>query len=56
VDAIRNLYEAADRLARGQTMTEYVMIVSTIAIVVFAGYTSLGTTLSAMVNSVDNLL
>jgi Flp pilus assembly pilin Flp len=56
VDAIRKLYVAADRLARGQTMTEYIMIVSTIAIVVFAGYTTLGTTLSAMLNSVDNLL
>jgi Flp pilus assembly pilin Flp len=56
VNTIRNLYVAADRLARGQTMTEYVMILSTIAILVFAGYTTLGTTLSAMLASVDNLL
>jgi Flp pilus assembly pilin Flp len=43
-------------LSRGQTMTEYIMIVSAIAVVVFAGYQQLGTTVNSMVTSVDGLL
>ena len=43
-------------LYRGQTMTEYIMIVSAIAVIVFAGYQRLGTMANAMVTSVDGLL
>lgn len=43
-------------LSRGQTMTEYVMIVSAIAVLVFAGYQQLGTTVNGLVTSVDGSL
>ena len=43
-------------LSRGQTMTEYIMIVSAIAVAVFAAYQQLGTTVNSMVTSVDGLL
>ena len=43
-------------LSRGQTMTEYIMIVSAIAVIVFAAYQNLGTTVNSMVTSVDGLL
>ena len=43
-------------LSHGQTMTEYVMIVSAIAVAVFAAYQNLGTTVNSMVTSVDSLL
>ncbi len=42
----------AARLAAGQTMTEYVLIVSAIAIVLLGGYNALGGTLSTMVRSI----
>jgi Flp pilus assembly pilin Flp len=37
-------------------MTEYIMIVSAIAVAVFAAYQNLGTTVNSMVTSVDSLL
>lgn len=42
--------------AKGQTMTEYVMIVATIAIVLIATYTVLGQNVTSLVNSTDTLL
>jgi Flp pilus assembly pilin Flp len=39
-------------LTPGQTMTEYVLILSAIAIVLIGGYNALGGTLSAMVRSI----
>ena len=43
-------------LSPGQTMTEYVLIVSAIAVAVLAGYQKLGTTLTALVSSIDGSL
>jgi Flp pilus assembly pilin Flp len=39
---------------RGQTMTEYAMILAAIAVVVLVGYQTLGTKTSALLTSVDN--
>ncbi|HXN87188.1 MAG TPA: Flp family type IVb pilin [Candidatus Binataceae bacterium] len=41
---------------RGQTMTEYVLIVSAVAIAVVAAYNTLGTKTSSMLTTVDNQL
>jgi Flp pilus assembly pilin Flp len=39
---------------RGQTMTEYAMILSAIAVVVLSGYKTLGTKLTSLLTIVDN--
>jgi len=44
------------RLARGQTMTEYALILAAVAVVVFAGYQILGTSINNMLSSVDTML
>lgn len=41
--------------SKGQTMTEYVMIVATVAIVLIATYQLLGQDVISLVNSVDTL-
>ena len=53
MDLLRKLYVKADGFARGQTMAEYVLIVSAIAAVVYAGYQTTGTTISTLVSSID---
>ena len=55
-DPIRKLYVKADELARGQTMTEYALILGAVAVVVFAGYQVTGSTLSTLVSAVDTQL
>jgi Flp pilus assembly pilin Flp len=56
MDLIRKLYVKADAFAHGQTMAEYVLLVSAVAIVAYAGYKVTGTTISTLVNTVDNNL
>jgi len=56
MDAIKILCARADRFARGQTMTEYAMILATIAIVCLAAYQLLATDLQGMLGTVDGLL
>ena len=41
---------------RGQTMTEYALILGAVAIVVYVFYQNLGVTVSSFVNTVDTLL
>jgi len=53
MNLIRKLFVRADCFARGQTMAEYVLIVSAVAVVVYAGYTATGTTISTLVNYAD---
>jgi Flp pilus assembly pilin Flp len=54
MDLLRKLYVKADGFARGQTMAEYVLIVSAIAVVVYAGYQTTGSTISTLLSSVDS--
>ena len=42
--------------SRGQTMTEYAMILATIAVVVLVSYQTLATKLSSALTTVDNQL
>jgi Flp pilus assembly pilin Flp len=56
MDLIRKLYVKADEFARGQTMTEYALILAAVAVVVFAGYQAMGTTIDTLLNSVDQKL
>ena len=40
----------------GQTMTEYALILAAVAVVVFAAYQAMGTTISSVLSSVDSQL
>jgi Flp pilus assembly pilin Flp len=45
-----------DWLARGQTMTEYALILAAIAVVVFVTYQIMGQDINSLVNKVDTAL
>jgi Flp pilus assembly pilin Flp len=51
---VRNLQ--LRNLRRGQTMTEYALILAAIAVVVFITYEVMGQDITAMVNKVDTAL
>ncbi len=56
MNTIRRLYVKADSFARGQTMAEYALILAAVAVVAFAGYQTMGTTLTTLLSSVDTKL
>ena len=56
MDLIRKLYVKADGFARGQTMAEYALILAAVAVVVFVGYQTMGTTITTLLTSVDGKL
>lgn len=56
MDKITGLFVKVREYQRGQTMTEYAMILSAVAVVVFAGYTLMGTDIQSLLNSVDGKL
>jgi len=56
MNTIRKMYVKADEFARGQTMTEYALILAAVAVVVFAGYQLLGTDINNLLSSVDTKL
>ena len=53
MDLLRKLHVKADEFARGQTMAEYALLLSAIAVVVYAGYKATGTTISSLLSTVD---
>jgi Flp pilus assembly pilin Flp len=50
------LFVKLDEHRRGQTMTEYALILAAVAVVVFAGYQTTGTTINGLVTAVDTKL
>jgi len=56
MDLIRKLYVKADGFARGQTMAEYALILAAVAVVVYAGYQLMGTSITTLLTSVDSKL
>ena len=46
--------EFQKRLSKGQTMTEYALILAAVAVVVFVTYEVMGQDITALVNSVDS--
>ena len=56
MDMIRKLYVKGDEFARGQTMTEYALILAAVAVVVFLGYQTMGTTIGNLLTNVDTKL
>ena len=49
-------YLVAREWSRGQTMTEYALILSAVAVVVYAGYKTMGTSITGLLTSVDGNL
>jgi len=47
------LRERRRRLSRGQTMTEYALIMAAVAVIVFVTYQTMGTDIGSLVNSVN---
>jgi Flp pilus assembly pilin Flp len=56
MDMIRELYVKVREYQRGQTMTEYALILAAVAVVVFVGYQAMGTTIDTLLTSVDGKL
>ena len=56
MNMIRKLYVRSDSLARGQTMAEYALILAAVAVVVYVGYQTMGTTITSMLTTVDTSL
>jgi Flp pilus assembly pilin Flp len=54
--AIKRLYVRIRESSSGQTMAEYALIVTAIAVVVYAGYQMLGGEVNASVTLANNLL
>ena len=50
------LYLKANDFARGQTMAEYALILAAVAVVVYVGYQTMGTTITTLLGSVDTSL
>ncbi|HEV2171670.1 MAG TPA: Flp family type IVb pilin [Candidatus Binatus sp.] len=56
MNLVRKAYVRANEFARGQTMAEYALILAAVAVVVFAGYQLMGTTITTLLTSVDSKL
>jgi len=54
MDTIRKFAVKIREFPRGQTMTEYALILAAVAVVVFIGYQTLGTTIGTMLGTVDS--
>jgi Flp pilus assembly pilin Flp len=56
MNAITKLVVRAREFNRGQTMAEYALILAAVAVVVFVGYQTMGTTITTLLGSVDGSL
>ncbi len=50
------MYVKAREASRGQTMTEYALILSAVAVVVFVGYQAMGGKIQTLLTAVDTQL
>jgi Flp pilus assembly pilin Flp len=56
MDGISKLVVKAREFSRGQTMAEYALIMAAVAVVVFVGYQTMGTTITSLLSTVDGSL
>jgi Flp pilus assembly pilin Flp len=56
MNAITKLVARAREFNRGQTMAEYALILAAVAVVVFVGYQTMGTTITTLLTSVNGQL
>lgn len=56
MNQVKEIFHMVRAYHRGQTMTEYALILSAVAIVVFAGYQLMGTDIGLLLTSIDSFL
>jgi Flp pilus assembly pilin Flp len=56
MNAITKFVIRARGYSGGQTMAEYALIMAAVAVVVFVGYQTMGTTITTLLGSVDGKL
>ena len=56
MNSITKFVIRAREYGRGQTMAEYALILAAVAVVVFVGYQTMGTTITTLLGSVDTSL
>jgi len=56
MDQITRMFVKVREYQRGQTMAEYALILAAVAVVVFVGYQTMGTTITGLLSSVDTKL
>jgi Flp pilus assembly pilin Flp len=56
MDKIIGMFVKAREYQKGQTMAEYALIMAAVAVVVFVGYQTMGTTITTLLSTVDSKL
>ncbi len=56
MDFITRMFVKAHNWHRGQTMTEYALILSAVAVVVYIGYQTMGTSITSLLTTTDTNL
>jgi Flp pilus assembly pilin Flp len=56
MDKITKMFVKAREFQKGQTMAEYALIMAAVAVVVFVGYQTMGSTITTLLTTVDTSL
>ena len=56
MDFIAKMFVKAQNWNKGQTMTEYALILAAVGVVVFLGYQTMGNTITSLLITVDGSL
>jgi Flp pilus assembly pilin Flp len=56
MDKITGMIVKVREYQRGQTMAEYALILAAVAVVVFVGYQTMGSTITSLLSNVDSSL
>jgi Flp pilus assembly pilin Flp len=56
MDKITRMFVKVREYQRGQTMAEYALILAAVAVVVFVGYQTMGSTVTSLLTTVDGKL
>jgi len=56
LNAVRSFAVRAREFGRGQTMAEHALILAALAVLVFVGYQTMGTTITTLLSSIDSNL
>jgi len=56
MDFLTRMFVKAHNWHRGQTMTEYALILSAVAVVVYIGYQTMGSSITSLLSTTDGNL
>lgn len=54
MDFITRIFVRTREWHKGQTMTEYALILSAVAVIVYLGYQTMGTTITSLLTTTDS--